>query len=147
MRGNRKTDSSPEVRLRSALHRLGLRFRKNPMVRVMGTHVRPDIVFSRARIIVFVDGCFWHSCTRHGTLPRTNVSYWTAKLRRNQARDRYVNQLLRRDGWKVIRVWEHVPPDTAARRILKVVDAHRMYPEATSHKESEFSRAAQTHQE
>jgi DNA mismatch endonuclease, patch repair protein len=113
MRGNRKYDTSPELRLRSALHRHGFRFRKH--VRVDGSNVRvtPDIVFPRRRLAVFVDGCFWHSCQEHGTRPRSNADYWSLKLARNRARDALVNRGLASAGWHVLRIWEHVPTDEA----------------------------------
>ncbi|MEN3942037.1 very short patch repair endonuclease [Prosthecobacter sp. SYSU 5D2] len=68
--------------------------------------VRPDFVFWRARVALFVDGCFWHGCPRHGTRPRQNGEFWSAKILRNQARDRKVSRVLRRDGWSVLRIWE-----------------------------------------
>lgn len=69
--------------------------------------VRPDFVFRAAKVAVFVDGCFWHSCPLHATPPKANEAYWAAKLARNRARDRYVADALRRRGWRVMRVWEH----------------------------------------
>lgn len=69
--------------------------------------VKPDFVFSRLRVAVFVDGCFWHGCPRHGTQPKTNVRFWRDKIARNRTRDRQVNRLLRKLGWRVVRVWEH----------------------------------------
>ena len=107
MRGNRKVDTGPEVRLRSAMHRAGLRFRKARMVEVDGLRVRPDVVFPRQRLAIFVDGCFWHSCPQHGTSPRANTAYWIPKLERNFERDRLVNTALATAGWSVLRVWEH----------------------------------------
>jgi DNA mismatch endonuclease, patch repair protein len=68
---------------------------------------KPDFVFRKERICVFVDGCFWHGCPKHGTWPRQNAQFWRAKLLGNQARDRVVNRELKAKGWKVIRVWEH----------------------------------------
>ncbi len=68
---------------------------------------KPDFVFWRERVAVFVDGCFWHGCPRHGTLPKQNGSFWAAKLARNRARDRLVARTLRRAGWRVVRIWEH----------------------------------------
>jgi len=114
MRANRKRDTGPELRLRSRLHAQGLRFRVNLEVQVPGLKVRPDIVFTKHRVAVFVDGCFWHSCRWHGTRPRANTHYWLPKLKRVAARDRQVKQLLTRAGWAVLRVWEHVPPERAA---------------------------------
>lgn len=114
MRANRKRDTRPELRLRSLLHRQGLRFRVNHEIVVPGLRVRPDIVFVGRRLAVFVDGCFWHSCRWHGTRPRVNTHYWLPKLDRVKARDRKVRRLLTRAGWTVLRLWEHVPPDRAA---------------------------------
>src|SRR5687767_14914129 len=103
MRANKKRDTLPETRLRQSLHRAGLRFRKHLEIRADALAVRPDVVFTRRRVAVFVDGCFWHSCPEHGTKPRSNSSYWAAKLQRNQARDVAVNAALERNGWRVIR--------------------------------------------
>lgn len=69
--------------------------------------VRPDFVFPRLRVAVFVDGCFWHGCPKHGTQPKTNAAFWRDKIVTNKARDRRVNRLLRKRGWIVVRVWEH----------------------------------------
>jgi DNA mismatch endonuclease (patch repair protein) len=68
---------------------------------------KPDFVFPATRVAIFVDGCFWHSCKKHGSIPASNREFWRAKLERNQARDRVVNRTLRRCGWIVIRVWQH----------------------------------------
>jgi len=68
---------------------------------------KPDFIFRQLRLAVFVDGCFWHACPRHGTLPAGNRAFWRRKFAANQARDRRVNQTLRRRGWRVLRIWEH----------------------------------------
>ena len=68
---------------------------------------KPDFVFRRQRLALFVDGCFWHGCPRHGRKPGSNREYWLPKLQRNKARDRKVTRDLRRGGWRVFRVWEH----------------------------------------
>lgn len=120
MRGNRKRDTQPELRLRSELHRIGLRFRVH--LAPAGTKHRADIVFSRARIAVFVDGCFWHGCAEHGVSPRTNAQYWRAKIRRNKMRDDETTANLVNAGWRVVRVWEHESPGDAARRIKRLVE-------------------------
>jgi len=67
---------------------------------------KPDFVFRSAKLAVFVDGCFWHGCPRHATMPATNRAFWQAKLARNAARDREVTRTLREAGWRVLRVWE-----------------------------------------
>lgn len=120
MKANHGTDTKPEQTMRSALHRLGLRFRKHqrpvPEIRCIA-----DVIFSRSRVAVFVDGCFWHGCPQHGTRPKTNVHYWDAKLARNGERDRRNNVLLRDAGWTVVRIWEHDDPMAAAHRIATLV--------------------------
>ena len=72
-----------------------------------GSRVRPDFVFPKLRVAVFVDGCFWHGCPRHGTRPKGNASFWKKKLERNKARDREQTRALKRAGWRVLRIWEH----------------------------------------
>ncbi len=117
MQGNRSRDTQPEVRVRSALHSLGLRYRVGLPVVAGDVRVRPDVVFTRARLAVFIDGCFWHGCPKHGSQPRTNSQYWEGKLLRNAARDRLVNVALRAYGWTVVRVWEHEDPEEVALQI------------------------------
>ena len=68
---------------------------------------KPDFVFPKLRLAVFVDGCFWHGCPRHGTKPRNNAAFWQKKFARNKARDRLVTRTLRKSGWRVLRIWEH----------------------------------------
>lgn len=123
MAGNRKKDTGPERALRSALHGRGLRYRLH--ARLDGVACQVDIVFSRVRVAVFVDGCFWHRCPEHGVRPRTNAHYWDAKIARNVERDDRNNQELEVAGWTVVRVWEHEPPDEAAERISDLVRRRR----------------------
>lgn len=68
---------------------------------------KPDFVFPSLHVAVFIDGCFWHNCPKHYRRPSSNVSYWQEKIARNQRRDKEVNRMLRKKGWRVIRVWEH----------------------------------------
>jgi DNA mismatch endonuclease (patch repair protein) len=117
----RRTNTKPELQLRSSLHRLGLRFRVDFPIRLDGRIIRPDIVFTRRRLAVFVDGCFWHGCPSHGRTPDTNSEYWTAKLAGNADRDRRQSAQLISDGWTVIRVWEHDSLDTMCDRIRKAL--------------------------
>jgi DNA mismatch endonuclease (patch repair protein) len=107
MRANRREPTQPEAALRSALHRRGLRFRKGYAVEAGGIRVRPDVTFPRSRVALFVDGCFWHRCEAHRTVPASNVDYWRPKLQRNVDRDRVVDAALASEGWTVIRIWEH----------------------------------------
>lgn len=95
-------DTGPELRLRRALWRTGLRYRLN--YKLPG---RPDLVFVSARLAVFVDGCFWHGCPLHGAKPKANATFWREKLLKNVARDEKVNTELQEMGWQVIRFWEH----------------------------------------
>jgi DNA mismatch endonuclease, patch repair protein len=125
-RGNQRRDTAPELALRSALYRRGLRYRKDHLVRCSGgLKVRPDVVFTRVRVAIFVDGCFWHSCPEHGRSPGRNTDYWGPKLRGNVARDRRVNEVLEADGWRVVRVWEHEDVVEAGERIASIVSARR----------------------
>src|SRR5437764_3570325 len=118
----RQRDNKFEMQLRSVLHRLGLRFRLHR--RIIPDRTRTaDIVLPTAKIAVFVDGCFWHSCPRHKSLPKANRDWWRTKLATNVARDRDSDHTLRRSGWRVIRVWEHEKVELAALRVLKAVRA------------------------
>jgi len=102
MSRQRRTGTAPEMALRRALHARGLRFRVH---RRIGT-TRPDVVFTRARIAVFVMGDFWHSCPRHATRPKANADWWAAKLAANTARDEHQRDELHAAGWLVVWVWE-----------------------------------------
>ena len=116
MRGNRSSDTLPELAIRSALHALGLRFRvdarPDPTV-----PRRADVVFRGPRIAVFVDGCFWHGCPEHYRPPATNPRYWIDKVSINRARDLDTDRRLNATGWRTIRVWEHEPVRQAVARI------------------------------
>lgn len=105
----RQRNTEPEMVLRRALHSCGLRFRLPQRGSLPGS---PDIVFRSAMVAVFVDGCFWHGCPTHGTSPKTNASFWEAKIKRNRQRDEYVDERLKAMGWQPVRLWEHeVLPD------------------------------------
>jgi len=108
-----RRDTRPELALRRELHARGLRFRKE----YRALPGRPDVAFTRARLAVFVDGCFWHRCPLHGTLPKHNADWWLAKLDANVARDQRQDRQLVDSGWTVIRVWEHEAVEVAGRRI------------------------------
>jgi DNA mismatch endonuclease (patch repair protein) len=125
MRQNPRRDTRPERRLRSALHHAGLRFRVDYRLSTPELTVRPDVVFTRARVVVFIDGCFWHSCPAHGNRPRRNTDYWERKLDGNVARDRRITEALVTAGWAVIRVWEHEPVESVAQRVAAAVGGQR----------------------
>jgi DNA mismatch endonuclease, patch repair protein len=125
-RKNRRSDTLHELILRRELWRLGLRFRKN----VNSLPGKPDVVFPSAKVAVFCDGDFWHGRdweSRQEKLSRgTNASYWLAKIASNIERDARNTALLKKDGWRVIRLWEtdvKRDPVAAAVRIKKAVDA------------------------
>lgn len=123
MQANRRTNTKPEVALRSLLHRHGYRFRKDLLLRLPdGVKVRPDIVFTARKVAVFVDGCFWHVCPEHGRQPTTNEWYWTPKLERNMTRDRQANAALSAAGWQVVRIWEHEPLDAALSAVVTALE-------------------------
>ena len=88
---------------------------------------KPDFVFRREQIALFIDGCFWHGCPKHGRLPGSNVAYWSQKLARNKTRDRSVSRKLRNAGWRVIRFWEHhlSAPVTVATKINRALAQKR----------------------
>ena len=108
MQANRRRDTGPERALRSALHAAGYRYRCDLRIDLPSGHrVRPDVVFTRLHVAVFVDGCFWHACPVHGANPRSNPAYWGPKLRGNRERDARNTAELEAFGWTVVRVWEH----------------------------------------
>jgi DNA mismatch endonuclease (patch repair protein) len=98
----RGRNTTPELRLRSALWKTGLRYRVH-----IGLPGKPDIAFMRSKLVVFVDGCFWHGCPLHAVQPKTNSRFWANKIKRNKHRDLVVQDQLRSLGWRTIRVWEH----------------------------------------
>ena len=125
MQANRRTDTILEQLIRSLIHNRGLRFRKDFAVEAKDLRVHVDIAFPRARVAVFLDGCFWHCCPQHATFPKANRSFWQAKLERNVERDRRVDDCLRAAGWTVLRYWEHENPEDVASSICAAVDNAR----------------------
>ena len=121
MVGNRNRDTNPELKIRSLVHREGLRYRVSarPLPEVRRT---ADMVFRPAKVAVFIDGCFWHGCPDHGSKPKSNRDYWLPKLRANKRRDAEIDLALRKSGWLVIRVWEHEDPERVCRRIVRSVN-------------------------
>lgn len=116
----RRRDTAPELELRSELHRRGLRYRVDRRL-LKALPSRADLVFGPAKVAVYVDGCFWHSCPEHGTMPRSNEAFWQEKLARNQERDAAVNEALAAAGWTVVRIWEHEEIGVAADRVEAAV--------------------------
>ncbi|WP_254704803.1 very short patch repair endonuclease [Rhodococcus pyridinivorans] len=122
MRANRRVNTKPEREIRSALHRRGLRFRKDYRLDLDAARVRPDIVFTAKRVAVFVDGCFWHACPIHGRNPAVNEWYWSPKLQKNVERDRRADRALADAGWVVVRIWEHEAIEAAVDRVLEILE-------------------------
>ncbi len=120
MRANRGRDTSPEVKVRRLLHAAGLRYRVD--YAPLGGRRRGDILFTRRRIAVFIDGCFWHGCPEHRTArPKANADYWGPKLDRNIERDLETTAMLESSGWTVLRYWEHEYPADVAAAIVGAV--------------------------
>jgi DNA mismatch endonuclease (patch repair protein) len=124
MRAIRRRDTKPERRVRSLLHRSGLRFRVDyPIPDGLPRPVRPDIVFIRPRLAIFIDGCFWHGCPIHGSRQTArNATYWTRKIARNKERDAEQVQRLEKAGWRALRFWEHEEPAQIAAAIRAALD-------------------------
>ncbi|WP_307846201.1 very short patch repair endonuclease [Actinospica durhamensis] len=120
MRGNRSRDTKPELRLRSSLHALGLRYRVaiRPLASIRRT---ADVVFTGVKVAVFVDGCYWHGCPEHYRPAKRNTEFWSDKIEKNQQRDAETDRLLEQEGWIVIRVWEHEDASIAAERVRGAV--------------------------
>lgn len=124
MIGNRGRDTSPELAVRRLVHATGLRYRVNARP-VPGLRRTADLVFRPSKVAVFIDGCFWHGCPRHGSVPKTNVEFWGAKIDGNRRRDRETGRHLRREGWLVLRFWEHEDPTVVAARVASAVRDRR----------------------
>jgi len=120
MQSVRQRDTSVEMRLRSALHRMGFRYRvdQRPLPEVKR---RADLVFPTERIAVFVDGCFWHVCPFHATWPKTNADWWREKLEANRTRDAATDAELQARGWTVVRIWGHESVQEAVERVADQV--------------------------
>lgn len=114
----RGKNTKPELKLRRSLWSIGLRYRIH--YELLG---RPDVVFVRAKVAIFVDGCFWHGCPEHGRRPKTNIKFWNSKIQKNVDRDLRNTSELRKTGWKVLRFWEHEIKEDVSKLIRKIVSA------------------------
>lgn len=124
MARQKRRDTDPEMRLRRLLHRKGLRYRVDLPLEGMPRR-RADMTFVRERVVVFVDGCFWHRCPVHATAPANNSAWWEHKLRGNVARDRETDGRLREAGWVVLRFWEHQDMTEAAEQVVRTLRERR----------------------
>lgn len=116
-----RRDTTPEVAVRKLLHAAGYRYRLNERVPGMSRRTI-DIAFTRAKVAVMIDGCFWHGCPEHATQPKANSEWWRKKLDRNMARDVETTAHLTAAGWTVLRFWEHVPAAEVAAAVRTAVD-------------------------
>lgn len=119
MQATPRRDTLCELAIRSAVHRRGLRYRVDWSL--PGTRRRADLAFVTARVVVFVDGCFWHGCHEHVTWPKANAAWWRDKIGTNVRRDRDTDSRLKALGWRVLRFWEHESPEKAATTIARAV--------------------------
>jgi len=120
MQRQSRRDTVPELALRRAVWRRGLRYRVD-VAPIRGARRRADLVFTRAKVAVYVDGCFWHRCPQHATTPKANRAWWIEKLDANVARDRDTDRRLDEAGWIALRIWEHEDPAASAARVERVV--------------------------
>lgn len=125
MLANRRRDTSIELAVRRLLHAAGARYRVDFAPDPTNRRRRADIVFARAKVAVFMDGCFWHGCPEHFVPPRSNTEYWGPNIARNMERDRETTERLEALGWTVMRFWEHEDPLEAAGTILEVLHRSR----------------------
>lgn len=124
MSRQKRKGTEPEMRLRRLLHRRGLRYRVNFPLQGLPRR-RADLTFIGAKVVVFVDGCFWHRCPEHATSPANNGAWWEHKLETNVARDRDTDSRMQAAGWVVLRFWEHEDMEVAAERVAGVVTERR----------------------
>lgn len=134
MQANRRRDTEPELLIRRMLHASGLRYRVDYSL-PFDRRRKADIVFTRAKVAVMIDGCFWHRCPEHYVPPKSNVDYWEAKTLGNAARDRDTDDRLRELGWTVLRFWEHEDPEVVAHQIReRLPAAHSRIPGAAANR-------------
>lgn len=124
LRRQSRRDTAPEMAVRKHLWAMGYKFRLH--VPITSTRRTIDIAFRRFKVAVFVDGCFWHGCSKHMTKPKNNSQWWLDKLEANRHRDFDTNRRLRKQGWVVIRIWEHEDPRIAARRVQRAIEKRRL---------------------
>ncbi|MFC7788105.1 very short patch repair endonuclease [Microbacterium sp. MAHUQ-60] len=124
MRANHGRDTGPELRVRRLVHAAGLRYRVNarPESDVRRT---VDMLFSTSRVVVLIDGCFWHGCPEHHQAPKANADFWASKIELNRVRDAQTNGILTDRGWLVLRIWEHEIRANVDDVVARIVEAVR----------------------
>jgi DNA mismatch endonuclease (patch repair protein) len=123
MQRQRRRDTKPEVEVRRLLHAAGVRFRVDAKLEP-DLRIRGDIVWRGRKVVVFLDGCFWHGCPTHATQPKANADWWREKLVTNIIRDLQTDAELAARGWTVLRYWEHEAPADVAADVESFVRAH-----------------------
>lgn len=131
MQGNRSRDTGPEMAVRRLLHAAGFRYRVSIRPEA-GLRRTADIVFTKRRIAVFIDGCYWHGCPEHCRLTSSNYDYWTKKIEGNRHRDVQTNAYLESAGWTVLRYWEHEPAEGVVADIIDTLEHREDRGEAAS---------------
>jgi len=125
MKAAKPRNTAAEEDLRRELRKLKLSFRNNKKL-IPDVNRTVDIVFTKFKVAVLVDGCFWHGCPKHRTWPKENAEFWKKKIETNIERDKNTNTLLRKNGWEVIRIWEHESPEKAAQKISKTIQERKL---------------------
>jgi DNA mismatch endonuclease (patch repair protein) len=141
MRACRSRNTTPELEVRRALHAKGLRYfvDRSPTA---GVRSRADLLFTGARVAVFIDGCFWHSCPQHASVPKANRTWWQQKLAANVQRDAMTNSRLSEQGWLVLRFWEHEATTDVATTIVAAVRRRRARRDRGSTQRASAARSA-----
>lgn len=122
MRANRARDTKPELAVRRLLHARGRRYRVSYRPLPQDRRRSVDLAFTRKKVAVLIDGCYWHGCPEHFIMPKSNVDYWSAKIARNRERDGETTRLLQDAGWTVLRFWEHEDPELIAAAVERALD-------------------------
>jgi DNA mismatch endonuclease (patch repair protein) len=117
MKATGRRDTAAELEIRCLLHGRGFRYRVD-YAPIANERFRADVVFTRVKMAIFIDGCYWHGCPIHGTWPKANGAWWRDKIEANRARDSRIDQTLKTAGWSVLRIWEHEEPVQAVERVL-----------------------------
>jgi DNA mismatch endonuclease (patch repair protein) len=124
MRANKGVNTKPELELRRLVHKGGLRYSINARPEA-DINRRADLVFRSAKVAVFINGCFWHGCSRHYSPPKSNKQFWVQKVKRNMERDLETKKLLSKRGWVVMVFWEHQDSITCAQKVVECVTKRR----------------------
>ena len=122
MQSVRSKDSKIEIAFRKVLWQAGYRYRKN----VNDYFGKPDIVLKKYRTVIFIDSCFWHGCPKHLRVPKSNVDYWSNKIKKNKQRDEAINREYKNSGWQVVRIWEHdikTSLEETMRKLAQILDS------------------------